>query len=103
RLIGGALFLRTQPRIVVLDNLRLDALPEGRALVIASEDRPGVIGQIGTLLGAHGINIAEWRLGREAPGKTEMSFINIDSPAGEDVLAELRALPVVMDVRQVLL
>jgi D-3-phosphoglycerate dehydrogenase len=103
RLIGGALFLRTQPRIVVLDNLRLDALPEGRALVVASEDRPGVIGQIGTLLGRHGINIAEWRLGREAPGKTEMSFINIDSPASEEVMAELRALPVVMDVRQVLL
>ncbi|MBN1890285.1 MAG: phosphoglycerate dehydrogenase [Thermoflexales bacterium] len=103
RLIGGALFLRTHPRIVLLDELRLDALPEGWALLIASRNAPGVIGQIGLVLGKHNVNIAEWRLGREDPGLVEMSFVNVDTPASEAALADLRALPSVTDVQQVLL
>jgi D-3-phosphoglycerate dehydrogenase len=103
RLIGGALFLHTSPRIVLLDELRLDALPEGWALLIASRNAPGVIGQIGLVLGKHNINIAEWRLGREDPGLVEMSFVNVDTPASEAALADLRALPPVTSVQQVLL
>ena len=103
RLIGGVLFLGTEPRIVLLDDYRLDALPSGRALVMTSHDVPGVIGRVGTLLGERGINIAEWRLGRNAPGQMAMSFINIDSPVSESVLAELRSLPPIVDVRQVAL
>ena len=64
RLIGGALFLHTQSRIVLLDEFRIDALPHGPALILANRDVPGVIGKVGTLLGAHGINIAEWQMGR---------------------------------------
>jgi D-3-phosphoglycerate dehydrogenase / 2-oxoglutarate reductase len=64
---------------------------------------PGVIGRVATLLGDRGINIAEWRLGRTAPGGMAMSFINIDDPVGDGVFAELRALPQVMDIRQVVL
>jgi D-3-phosphoglycerate dehydrogenase len=103
RLIGGALFLRDQPRIVLLDRFRIDAQPGGWALVMLSHDVPGVMGKIGTLLGDHGINIAHWHMGREAPGHQQMSFITIDAQAGEPVLAELRALPMVLDVRQVTL
>lgn len=101
RLIGGALFLRDQPRIVLLDNFRIDALPEGSALVMLSRDVPGVMGQVGTLLGNHHINIAHWHMGRDAPGQQQLSFINIDTPASEAVMAELRALPMVLEVRQV--
>ncbi len=62
---------------------------------------PGVIGRVGTLLGARGINIAEWRLGRIAPGGEALSFINLDTPAPPDVLAELVRLEGVNRVRQV--
>ncbi len=103
RLIGGALFLRTQPRIVLLDDYRIDGLPSGPALIMCNRDVPGVIGQVGTLLGQRGINIGEWRMGRTAPGEVEVSFINIDTPASELVLTELRALPNILDVRQVTL
>ncbi len=103
RLVGGALFLRDQPRIVLLDNFRIDALPAGCALVMLSRDVPGVMGQIGTLLGKHGINIAHWHMGREAPGQRQLSFINIDTLAAEPVVAELIAQPMVLDVRQVTL
>ena len=103
RLIAGALFLRDQPRIVLLDNFRIDALPTGCALVMLSRDVPGVMGQVGTLLGKHGINIAHWHMGRDASGERQLSFINIDAPAGESVMAELRAQPTVLEVQQVVL
>lgn len=103
RLIGGALFLHTQPRIVLLDDFRLDALPHGPALILANRDVPGVIGKVGTLLGAHNINIAEWQMGRSGPGGEAVSYINIDTPVDDEVLRELRALSTIVDVRQVML
>lgn len=49
-----------------------------------------MIGRVGTLLGDRGINIAEWRLGRNQPGGRALSFINLDTAVPEPVLAELR-------------
>jgi D-3-phosphoglycerate dehydrogenase len=66
-----------------------------------SVDVPGVVGRVGSLLGAHGINIAEWRLGRIAPAGEALAFINLDSPAPQDVLDELVCLEGVNRVRQV--
>jgi D-3-phosphoglycerate dehydrogenase len=103
RLIGGALFLHNQPRVVLMDDFRLDALLIGRALVTVNKDVPGVIGIVGSILGNHGVNIAEWRMARNEPGGIALSFINIDSPADENVLAELRKLSSMLDVRQVAL
>ncbi len=103
RLVGGALFLHTQPRIVLLDEFRIDARPHGPALILANRDVPGVIGKVGTLLGEHGINIAEWQMGRSGPGGEAVSFINIDSPVGDEAMRELRSLPTIVDVRQVML
>ncbi len=103
RLIGGALFLHSQPRIVLMDGYRLDALLEGRALVMVNNDVPGVIGHVGTALANHAINIAEWRMARNSPAGTAVSFINIDSPVSDKALAELRAIPTVTDVRQIVL
>jgi D-3-phosphoglycerate dehydrogenase len=100
-LVGGALFLHKEPRIVLLDDYRVDARPSGPALILSNRDIPGVIGKVGTLLGERGINIAEWQMGRNVPGGMAVSFINIDTTASEDVLKELRALPPILDVRQV--
>jgi D-3-phosphoglycerate dehydrogenase len=70
---------------------------------MTNHDVPGVIGRVATLLGDRDVNIAEWRLRRTAPGAMAMSFINIDDPVGGGVVAELRALPQVMDIRPVVL
>jgi D-3-phosphoglycerate dehydrogenase len=79
----------------------MDARPEGAILVMESVDVPGVIGRVGTVLGAHGINIAEWRLGRTAPGDRALSFINLDAPAEPAVLQRVRDLEGLVLVRQV--
>jgi D-3-phosphoglycerate dehydrogenase len=101
RLIAGTLFGGTESRIVQLDDFRMDAKPEGTVLVMFSRDVPGVIGKVGTLLYQFGINIAEWRLGRDAPGGTALSFINLDAPMSAEGLAALRALPEVTEARTV--
>ncbi len=101
RLVSGSLLGHEFPRVVQIDTFRIDAQPEGIILVMESMDVPGVIGRVGTLLGAHHINIAEWRLGRVAMGGQALSFINLDSPAPQDVLVGLVQLEGVTRVRQV--
>ncbi len=101
RLIGGALFLRTEPRIVLIDNMRLDAAADGWTLVMTSHDEPGVMGRVGTLLGEFNVNIAHWHMGREAPGGKQISIINIDSPASEEALEAIAALTPVVHLEQV--
>lgn len=103
RLIAGTLLTRSQPRIVRLDDIPMDVLPEGFMLAIRSRDIPGVIAQVASLLGESKLNIAEYRLGRDKPGGTAYSFINLDSEAPESVLVKLHGLPPVIEVKQVCL
>jgi D-3-phosphoglycerate dehydrogenase len=63
--ISGTLFGKFEPRIVRLNNFRLEAVPEGHMLLITSVDRPGVIGAISATLGKHSINIERMHVGQE--------------------------------------
>lgn len=89
RLLSGVLFGGSEPRIVQVDEYRLEARPEGVVLVMLNRDVPGVIGQVGTLLAAYNVNIGEWRLGRNQPGGEALSFINLDSEPTEAILRSL--------------
>jgi len=86
---------------VQIDEYRLEAKPEGLVLVMRNLDVPGVIGQVGTLLASHGVNIGEWRLGRVCPGGEAMSFINLDTMPGEATLRELANIEAVTHARVV--
>jgi D-3-phosphoglycerate dehydrogenase len=101
RLIAGTLLTHSVLRIVRMDDMPMDALPSGFVLVVRSRDVPGVIGQVASLLGRARLNIAEYRLGRDEPGGTALSFINLDTEAPEAVLAELRSLEPISEVKQV--
>jgi D-3-phosphoglycerate dehydrogenase len=90
---AGTLFHRREPRIVQVDGFDLEAHAEGWMVVLSNDDVPGVIGRIGTLFGAHGINIAGMQLGRQQPGGRAVSILNLDGAVSDAVLAELRALP----------
>src|ERR671913_276579 len=63
--IEGTVFEPNSPRISLIDGVEIEAPLEGTMLVINNEDQPGVIGEVGTILGRHGINIANFALGRE--------------------------------------
>ncbi|HBR18459.1 MAG: phosphoglycerate dehydrogenase [Deltaproteobacteria bacterium RIFCSPLOWO2_12_FULL_43_16] len=92
-LIEGALFGKKEPRIVRMDKFFLDAVPEGYLLVLHNYDKPGVIGNVGALLGTGNINIARLHLGRQAIGGEAVSVWNIDTPLPADLLAKLLKLP----------
>jgi D-3-phosphoglycerate dehydrogenase len=101
RLVVGALVAREWLRIVQIDGYRLDADPTGDLLFTVSKDVPGVIGKIGTLLGKAGVNIAEWRLGRDAHRKQAVTLINLDSAIPPKTLTALRKLPAVVEAQVV--
>ncbi len=95
RVIAGVLFGGNHPRIVQVSDYHLDADPSGVLLIIRNRDVPGVIGQVGTILGAYGVNIGEWRMGRSEPGQDALSFINLDNEppaAALDALASVSAI-----------
>jgi D-3-phosphoglycerate dehydrogenase len=101
RTLAGVLFGDGEPRIVQVDRYRLEAKPDGVVLLLLNQDVPGVIGQVGTLLAAHKVNIAEWRMGRNEPGGEALSFINLDSEPPVSVLDELAGVSGVTGVKLV--
>lgn len=101
RTIGATLFSHDEPRIVDVDGLRIDVIPEGTILVTWSHDEPGFIGKVGTLLGELGINIATWRTGRSAPGGKALSFISVDSDVPDEVITQLEQVSAIERVAKV--
>jgi D-3-phosphoglycerate dehydrogenase len=100
--VDGTLFNHDEPRIVGLDGYRIDVLPpEGNILVTHSWDKPGFIGQVGTILGQHNINIATWRTGRTEPGGLAVSFIRIDEGVPDEVIAALESVELIRKVQTV--
>ncbi len=97
--IWGTIFSNAIPRIVRLGKIYMDASPEGSMVIIQNTDSPGVIGEIGTILGRHKINIGRFQLGRRK-GKAHC-IVNIDTPADDKVLKELQSLAPILFVRQV--
>ncbi|KPJ78647.1 MAG: hypothetical protein AMJ54_02420 [Deltaproteobacteria bacterium SG8_13] len=97
--IWGTIFGKKYQRIVRLGRIYLDAIPEGSMIVIQNIDRPGVIGNVGTTLGRHNINIGRFQLGRLKD--RALCMVNIDTPAGDHVLKDLLALPNIISAQQV--
>lgn len=97
--VHGTLFSKKDPRIVKVDNFIVEIVPEGSMLFIYNNDKPGVIGNIGMLMGKNNINIARMHFGREKAGGMAISVVNIDSPASDKVLEEIKNLPNILDVK----
>ncbi|MEO8138506.1 MAG: phosphoglycerate dehydrogenase [Gemmatimonadota bacterium] len=94
--VAGALLAEGHPRIVRVDDFRIDVIPRGVLLVLRNRDVPGVIGRVGTLLGNAGINIAEYHQARLAAGGDALAAISVDARLPEPVLASLRGLPEIL-------
>jgi|KBSMisStandDraft_5_1062788.scaffolds.fasta_scaffold34028_3 D-3-phosphoglycerate dehydrogenase len=86
--VAGAFFGAT-PRIVSINSRPVEARPSGVVLVLENTDRPGMVGRIGTLLGAHGINIATMSLSRNQAGGRALTVLNLDTAPGTELLAEI--------------
>jgi D-3-phosphoglycerate dehydrogenase len=96
--VAGTLFGHTQPRIVRVDEFALEAMPEGPSLLIRNDDRPGVIGHVGSRLAEAGINISRMQLGLNPAGDEAVQLLNVDPAPTADVAETLRNIPGVTSV-----
>ena len=94
-----------KPRLMLVDGIYCEAPLSGTLVCMKSLDLPGVIGHIGTLLGSHRINIANFSLGRRETGEPAeaISILSTDSLVPQDVLAQLLSNPAVKLARSVAL
>ena len=99
--IMGTLFSNKEARIIKLDKFYVEAIPDGYMLVISNNDVPGVVGKIGTVLGKLGINIAEMSFGRDKGTGQAISLLNVDSEVPKKVIANLKRVKDIKDVKQV--
>jgi D-3-phosphoglycerate dehydrogenase len=97
----GAVFEPNQPRLVLLDGVEVEAPLAGTLVVMRNNDQPGVIGDVGTILGNHRVNIATFALGRAAEGAVGVVSIEGSSDSedvGGEILEEIRRLEAVQRV-----
>lgn len=99
--VAGALLGENHPRVVRIDEFRVDVVPRGMLVVLRNHDVPGVIGRVGTVMGNAGINIAEYHQARVAAGGEALAAISVDARLPAPVLESLRALPEVRSAAMV--
>jgi len=95
RRVAGTVFSDGRPRLIQVKDINLDAEFAPHMLYVVNEDKPGFIGRLGTLLGEAKVNIANFTLGRAAPGADAIALVEVDGEVAEKVLADIRKLPLV--------
>ncbi len=106
----GTVLHGEQPRLIELDGLDIESPLDGTLLVCRNRDVPGVIGNIGTVLGQQGVNIANFALGRERRRPTApedatpvkaLSVVQVDEPVAPTLLEQLSSIPALLEARLV--
>jgi D-3-phosphoglycerate dehydrogenase len=101
--IAGTIFGKSDFRIIKIDGFKLDIVPSGPILIswhtTAHTHQPGVIGQIGTLLGQAGVNIHRIEVGNSEEGERAMLVLNLDNPPPQDLLKSMLQTPGVLDIK----
>jgi D-3-phosphoglycerate dehydrogenase len=93
--------LMGEMRAVRIDSFRVDLVPDGRFLISRHEDRPGVVGSVGSILGEHDVNIASMQVGRDAPRGNAMMILAVDDRVAPELLDRLRDVAGMSDLRYV--
>lgn len=95
--VSGTVFGR-EPRLFAVDEERLDLTPRGVLLITRHEDQPGVLGQIGSLLGRYQVNIERLELspGKQGTQEPAMGFLTLGSEPAPAVLEALRTMPAIV-------
>ena len=93
RSVSGTLFGGDKPRLVEIKGIAMEAELGPHMLYVANEDRPGLIGALGKILGDAEVNIATFHLGRVERGADAIALLELDEPISAQVLERVRALP----------
>jgi D-3-phosphoglycerate dehydrogenase len=97
--VAGTLFGRNHLRLVDVDGVEVDAIPQGHLLLVKNDDTPGVVGHLGQALGQRNINIARMTVGRKPGSGRAVMLIEVDNEVPPDVLAEVTTVPGVREAR----
>jgi len=100
---SGTVLHESSARLLSLNGIDIEAPLEGTVLTIRNQDVPGVIGRVGTILGEHNINIANFALGRAGrdhrlPQGTALAVVQVDGEVTEAVLKALRGVEAIAEV-----
>jgi D-3-phosphoglycerate dehydrogenase len=94
--VAGVAAAGVAPRLTQIGSFRVDVAPRQTLVVLTNHDVPGVIGRVGTLLGAAGVNIAEYHQARLAQGGEALAAISVDGTVDETLRRQLLELPDVL-------
>ncbi len=98
RTITGSVFGEKLLRIIEIDGFNAEITPQGAVLIIFNEDRPGVIGHLGTVLGKHKINIATMGVGQKLDLQKAVLAVSLDKAPDDDTINDLRKLDFVNEI-----
>jgi len=90
--VSGTIFAKEEIRIVDFFGYKLDFEPTPYVIAIQNIDKPGIIGKIGTILGANSINIAAAQWSRNRKGEKAVSFVSVDCEVSNEILEEVRKI-----------
>lgn len=99
RRVAGTVFSDGRPRLIQIKDINLDSGFAPHMLYVVNEDKPGFVGKLGTLLGDAKVNIANFTLGRSAPGQDAIVLIEVDGPVPAAVAEAVAKLPQVKHAR----
>ncbi|MFC1757609.1 phosphoglycerate dehydrogenase, partial [Planctomycetota bacterium] len=88
---GGTLFGNNLPRLILLNEYRLEAYLDGIMLIFAHDDVPGIIGSVGSSFGRHDVNIGQMSVGRGDSGNEAVGVLNLDGHPSAEALAEIKS------------
>jgi D-3-phosphoglycerate dehydrogenase / 2-oxoglutarate reductase len=94
-------FVGSSGRIVRINDRYVEALLVGVLLVLENDDVPGIVGQVGTVLGEHQVNISDMSLSRDKLGGKALTVLNLDSAPAEEILYALLANPAIKSAKVV--
>jgi D-3-phosphoglycerate dehydrogenase len=97
--LGGTLFGRNHLRLVEVDGIEVDTIPQGRILYVKNDDTPGVIGRLGTLLGERSVNIARMTVGRKPGSNRAVMLLEVETEIPKETLDEILKVTGVRDAR----
>lgn len=96
--VAGSIIGKHEPRVVRINNFRLEMIPEGHSALIHNLDKPGAIGSIGSTLGKHDINISRMQVGQDEDGEHNIIFLRTDTSIPDHVVEDIRNLPLIKTV-----
>ncbi|MCE5199425.1 phosphoglycerate dehydrogenase [bacterium] len=99
--VTGTLFGAKDMRVVRMRGFPMDLMPEGVVLIAPHTDKPGVIGQVGTIIGNAGINIASMHVGRKTAGENAIMVLNVDAEIPTEILQKITEVKGIDSVKQV--